>query len=269
MTADPDSGATISALDQTRIRRLLDRQPALVLHVEQEVDSTSDYLARLRKAGQAVDVVVADAQSAGRGRRGRRWISPSGAGLYLSYFRSFDRPVRQLTALGLAAGVAAAEAIEEYCNTPIGLKWPNDLQINGRKVAGCLVDSESVAGASTAIIRLGINVDFREPPVPDQPWTDLVAVTGRAVDRNRLAAILIRRLATHLDEFNKSGFANLKEQWAHRDVPHGQNIQAIGQDHKVIHGRAAGVDESGQLLVDDQGRLRRLHGGEVALQKQP
>jgi biotin-(acetyl-CoA carboxylase) ligase len=87
------------------------------------------------------------------------------------------------------------------------------------------------------------------------------------VDRNRLAAVLIARLTEHLDEFNEFGFANLSKQWARRDVLHGQTVRAVGQDRRIIQGRAAGVDESGQLLVKGQSQLHRLHSGEVTLQK--
>jgi len=268
MAADPDqSGAKASALNKDRILSLLKHDPAPVLRVEQELDSTSDHLARLRQAGHDVDVVIANAQSAGRGRRGRRWISPPGAGLYLSLFRPFEQSIRQLASLGLVAGVAAAEAIEQTCGISVGLKWPNDLQIDGRKVAGCLVDTEKTAQASAAIIGIGINIDLREHSGPDQPWTDLVSVTGQAVDRNRLSAALIRRLTELLSEFDRAGFIALREHWAQRDILNGHPIEVFDQDRKIIGGRAMGVDELGQLLVEVQGQIHRLHGGEVTLRR--
>lgn len=251
------------ALDAQRIRSRLKRSKA-TLRVERKVDSTNTRLAALRAGGEAVDILLAEAQSAGRGRRGRRWISPPG-GLYLSLYRRFSGPVRRLEALGLVAGLAGAAAIERCCGRRAGLKWPNDIQIDGRKVAGCLIDLGGRRDGASAIIGIGINVDFRGQTAPDQPWTDLATTTGQATDRNRLAAALIDQLAEDLDTFDDQGFAAMQARWARRDVLSECTVLASGPGETMIRGQARGVDESGRLLIQTPQGLRRLHGGEISL----
>lgn len=255
------------ALDSRRIQDWLKPLTKITptLQVEREVDSTNSHLARLRADHRAVDIVIAEAQSAGRGRRGRRWISPPGAGLYLSLFRAFAGPVRRLETLSLVAGLAAAGAIERCCAIRPGLKWPNDVLIDGRKLAGCLIDLGGSAGSSSAIIGIGINVDFGGLEGPDQPWTDLASVTGAVPDRNRLAALLIEQLTDDLDRFDAHGFAPFQARWADRDALSGRDVVACGPGKTVVHGQACGVDECGRLLLQASDRLHRLHGGDVTL----
>ncbi|MFW5816147.1 MAG: biotin--[acetyl-CoA-carboxylase] ligase [Wenzhouxiangella sp.] len=255
------------ALDPQRIQEWLKplnrRTPSL--SVEREVDSTNTHLARLRAAGDAVDIVIADAQSAGRGRRGRQWISPPGGGLYLSLFRAFAGPVRRLETLSLVAGLAATAAIEGCCAIQPGLKWPNDVLIDGRKLAGCLIDLGGHGACANAIIGIGINVDFGGLKGPDQPWTDLAGATGSVPDRNRLAALLIAQLLHDLDRFDAHGFSPFQARWADRDALTGREIVAYGPGKSVVQGQARGVDERGRLLLQASDRLYRLHGGEVTL----
>ncbi len=258
-----------NALDRRQIQDRLKAagRNATTLRVEREVDSTNTRLARLRAAGEAVDVLLADAQSAGRGRRGRQWISPPGSGLYLSLFRAFAGPVRRLEALGLVAGLAAAAAIERCCGVQPGLKWPNDIVIGGCKVAGCLIDLGGMPGSASAIIGIGINVDFRGQAGPDQPWTDLATAAGQVPDRNRLAAALIEQLGDDLDDFDEHGFAALQARWAERDVLSGNEVVAAGPGETTIRGQARGVDESGRLLIQTPEGIHRLHGGDITLRR--
>lgn len=240
-------------------------QNTVKVRVEPEVDSTNTQLARLRAAGEMIDVLLAEAQSAGRGRRGRQWISPPGRGLYLSLFRAFTGPVRRLEALGLVAGLSGAAAIERCCGVQTGLKWPNDIQIDGRKVAGCLIDLGGTDALPNAIIGIGINIDFRGQAGPEQPWTDLRQATGQVPNRNRLATVLIEQLTEDLHQFDAHGFKALQARWGRQDVLVGRDVEACGPGDTRIRGRVQGVDESGRLLVQAPDRLHRLHGGEVTL----
>lgn len=256
-----------TALDADLIRDRLKSagQRTVSVRVAPEVDSTNTQLARLRAAGETVDVLIAEAQSAGRGRRGRQWISPPGCGLYLSLFRAFAGPVRRLEALGLVAGLAGAAAIQQCCGLQTGLKWPNDIQIDGRKVAGCLIDLGGTDTLPSAIIGIGINIDFRGQTGPEQPWTDLRQVSGHVPDRNRLAAVLIEQLSNDLQQFDARGFVALQARWDRQDVLVGRKVEAWGTGERVIRGYALGVDQSGRLMIQAADRLHRLHGGEVTL----
>jgi len=235
------------------------------IRVEPVVDSTNLELARLREAGEPVDVLLGDAQTAGRGRRERHWVSPPGSGLYLSWFERFDKPPAQIGALSLVVGLAAAAAIADTVSITPGVKWPNDLIIEGRKLGGCLIDVSAGSNRCSAVIGVGINVDFGDQAGPDQPWTDLVRISGQAIDRNRLAGCLIRQLHGHLDEFRHAGLAPFVPRWNAADVLAGQMVQATGVAGTPIEGQAEGIDEHGRLLVRDGPDLLRLSGGEISL----
>ena len=229
------------------------------------MDSTNLELARLREGGEPVDVLLGEAQTAGRGRRERHWVSPPGCGLYLSWFERFDKPPAQIGALSLVVGLAAAAAVAATVSIRPGVKWPNDLIIDGRKLGGCLVDVSAGSSRCSAVIGVGINVDFGDQAGPDQPWTDLVRVSGQAVDRNRLAGCLIRQLHSHLDEFRHAGLAPFVPRWNAADVLAGHLVRATGIAASPIEGQAEGIDEHGRLLLRDGPNVLRLSGGEISL----
>ncbi len=268
-TASADSDPGTSRLNQKTILSILDQigsgPSQLQLEVKQTIDSTNDHMTRRLAAGSAPDVVVANEQTAGRGRRGRHWISPPGAGLYLSLHRSFRQPIRQLGPLSLVAGLATAEALEAICGIRAKLKWPNDVQSQGRKLAGCLIDIEGKSDTPTAVIGIGINVDFRGQPGPDQPWTDLASVVQFVPDRNELAALLISHLHQLLGSFGAHGFASLQKQWAERDALYGREIEILGAGTESLKGRAMGLDIHGHLLLERNGEIQALKSGEVSL----
>ncbi len=253
-----------AALDENHIRRYAGDSRRSI-RVEQVVDSTNLELARLRAAGESVDVLLGDTQTAGRGRRERHWISPPGCGLYLSWYERFDRPATQLGALSLVVGLAAAAAVAATVSIDPGLKWPNDLIIDGHKLGGCLVDLSAGSTRSSAIIGIGINVDFGLQAGPDQPWTDLVRTSGQAVDRNELAGQLIRQLHVHLQEFQHAGLTPFVSRWNAADVLCGRMVRATGLAKGPVEGHAEGIDDKGRLLLRDGPDLLRLSSGEVSL----
>ena len=238
-------------------------RPELAPIIETRVDSSNSRLAERRRGGEGIRVLLAEQQTAGRGRQGRHWLSPPRRGLYLSMAWSFSRPLRELSALSLVAGLAAAEAVAEHCRLHVGLKWPNDLQINERKLGGCLIELSPGNGAgSQAIIGIGINVDLSGLAGPDQAWTDLVREGGSS-DRNPLAATLINALARDLAQFEALGFQPFRLRWDQRDVLKGRalRITQAGQDR---HGLGCGVDAHGALLLQTAAGLQRVHAGEVS-----
>lgn len=252
-------------LDADVIGALLTR-PEFAPAVEASVDSSNNRLAERRRRGEAIRVLLAEQQTAGRGRQGRQWLSPPRRGLYLSMAWSFDCPLRELGALSLVAGLAAADAVAEQCGLHVGLKWPNDLQIDGRKLGGCLIDlSPGDDGTSQAIIGIGINVDLKGLAEPDQAWTDL-ASEGGSTDRNQLAAMLINALQRDLARYNALGFEGFQARWDSRDVLKGKALRVI-QGRQHLHGRSCGVDSHGALLLQTDAGLLRIHAGEVSVRR--
>ncbi|MCK7498149.1 MAG: biotin--[acetyl-CoA-carboxylase] ligase [Comamonadaceae bacterium] len=213
-------------------------------------------------------VCLAETQTAGRGRRGRGWVATPFHGLLLSVGWRFESGPAVLSGLSLAAGVAVLRALDAFGVPRAGLKWPNDVLIDGRKLAGLLVDLRGeAAGPSFAVLGLGLNVHIAAAAAAfiDQPWTSLREWLPAPVDRNRLAALLIGELTAMLVEFERSGFAAFGAAWERHHVFAGQPVR-VRHAHGDAVGVAVGIDEHGALqLRDPSGAVRALHSGDVSL----
>ncbi|MCC5859514.1 MAG: bifunctional biotin--[acetyl-CoA-carboxylase] ligase/biotin operon repressor BirA [Ectothiorhodospiraceae bacterium] len=235
------------------------------LRVEYQVDSTNRLA--LEASPPLPVAVLAEQQTAGRGRRGRPWMSPLGGALYLSVAWPFEAPARGLSGLSLVAGLALADAIEEACVLNTRLKWPNDVQAQGRKLAGILIELVGdPAGQCRAVLGLGVNCALPESVAEgiDQPWTDLYRETGAVPDRNRLAGALLRNLAAVLPVFERDGFAAFQQQWDQRDALRGQDVVlALGE--RSLEGKALGVDADGALRLQTPDGEHRYVAGEVSV----
>jgi BirA family biotin operon repressor/biotin-[acetyl-CoA-carboxylase] ligase len=229
-------------LDATAIRSALE-DPRLPLEIRFLVDSSNTQLALSRRPEHRAQVLLAEAQSAGRGRRGRAWRSPPGSGIYLSLAWRFE------------SGLAAASVLRELGADSVGLKWPNDLWAGEAKLGGILIDISGTAeGPCEAIIGLGLNVDLGLADGIDQAWTDLTRL-GLDMDRNVLAAALINRLIEFCARFDRQGFAQFASLWRQFDLLHGRGVRVESARGPATEGRADGVDEQGRLaLVTEAGR---------------
>lgn len=211
---------------------------------------------------------LAEHQTSGRGRRGRRWISAYGGNLYLSLGWSFDLPMSRLGGLSLVAGAVVAEVLEESGSPVHGLKWPNDVLVDDSKMAGILLEAAGEAnGPALAVIGIGINLRLSDPDANiDQPWIDWERAVGVPVSRNRLAALLLDRLARACRDFAESGLAPFIARWSRFDLLCGQRV-SLFRGKEVIEGEYAGVAVDGALrLVTDAG-VREYHAGEVSVRR--
>lgn len=251
-------------LDAERIRSGLDNA-GLLLEVRFLVDSSNSELARIRRSEVPAQALLAEAQSAGRGRRGRNWRSPPGSGIYLSLAWRFESGLTGLSALSLVAGLAAARVLRAHGASTVGLKWPNDLWADDRKLGGCLIDiSGSAEGPCEAIIGLGLNVDLPQVDGIDQPWTDLARLGVRA-DRNPLAADLINALSDHVARLDRQGFAAFIQDWPDYDLLAGRPITVQSARGEPLIGTAAGIDQQGRLGLDSGQGRHWLAQGEISV----
>ncbi|MDM7861417.1 bifunctional biotin--[acetyl-CoA-carboxylase] ligase/biotin operon repressor BirA [Alteromonas sp. ASW11-36] len=208
-------------------------------------------------------IVVAEAQTAGRGRRGRQWVSPFGASLYLSMCWRFQGGYQQIGGLSLFVGDCVLKALRSLNVDGLGVKWPNDIYRHGRKLGGILVEVEGQIGSEvTCIIGIGINVDL--PDVAhqiDQPFNDL---SDLGIDRNHLCAALITNLHQQMPDFETNGLVNIVESWNQYDVFADREVAIISQD-TTLRGMNLGINKQGALQLQTATGIRDIHGGEVSL----
>lgn len=260
-----DAHAIVSALGATAAR--------VRLTLLDEVDSTSTRLASLAQAGAPSGTcVAAEWQRAGRGRRGRSWQAGLGSSLTFSFLWRFEQGAGHLGGLSLAVAVAAARALEAAGVAGVGLKWPNDLVHDWKKLGGILVESTGdMLGPTTAIIGVGLNYRLGATVAAriDQPATDLASVCAPLPSRNVLLAGLLAELTAALERFGRDGFAAFRDDWRERHAYAGRRVQVLAADQPARAAEVIDVAEDGALLVAFDGRNERLTSAEISLRPLP
>jgi BirA family biotin operon repressor/biotin-[acetyl-CoA-carboxylase] ligase len=243
------------------------RWPAPIEWLE-VVRSTNDLLKEKARAGAPEwSVVVADRQTAGRGRAGHQWVSPAG-NLFLSVLVRPDTSAAQVTILPLAAGLATAEAASDF-SVDARLKWPNDVVVADRKLAGILVEGLSGAGGlEAAVIGIGLNVGLDPASLPGDlrdRVTSLAALAERPVAVTDAAAAVLARLRVWYDRLAREGAPRVLAAWRERSVPWwGRPVEARSGG-SILRGTAQGLDERGALLLDlEDGSRVAVVSGEVS-----
>jgi BirA family transcriptional regulator, biotin operon repressor / biotin---[acetyl-CoA-carboxylase] ligase len=242
------------------------------IRVFQETTSTNDIIEKLARDGVKEGAVVfAESQTKGRGRLGRKWVSPSGKGLWFSVLlRPPLRPV-EATELTVAAATALARAIQVELNLSADIKWPNDLLLRGRKVAGILTEmSAELDRVNYLILGVGLDVNQAAADFPEDVGrlaTSLQLETGQIVDRASLAAAILRELDRDYTRILAGEFPAVADEWESRCTTIGQNV-SIRMGARRVQGRAESLDDAGALLVrTEHGRIERVIGGDVTVEK--
>jgi BirA family biotin operon repressor/biotin-[acetyl-CoA-carboxylase] ligase len=226
------------------------------------VDSTQTVAFALVERGAADrTVVIADQQRSGRGRRGRIWQAPARSSLLASILVRPRLPQGLLATLSPMTAVATAEALRRVAPLAPRLKWPNDVLVNGRKMAGILLESRSVASSEPVlVIGVGVNLGQREfPPELAGRATSVALETGRAVDRDTLLAALLEEFDAWRARLEGEGFAPVRERWKSLSDTIGRKVTVDG-----VSGTAADLDADGALLIDGGEGVRRVIAGEIA-----
>jgi BirA family biotin operon repressor/biotin-[acetyl-CoA-carboxylase] ligase len=219
------------------------------------VDSTQRYAAMLATDGAADGTaVVAETQTAGRGRRGRLWRDTPGASLLVSVILRTSLPLTRVPTLSLAAGVAVAEALITMAGVEARLKWPNDVLVNGRKIAGVLLERQSGA----VILGIGINIAAAAVPAELTAQATSVAGEGGRADRVAILAALLDALADWRACLEREGFEPVRARWTALAAMLGRRITADG-----VVGMALGLDDDGALLMETGAGTTRILAGDV------
>jgi BirA family transcriptional regulator, biotin operon repressor / biotin---[acetyl-CoA-carboxylase] ligase len=216
------------------------------------------------------EALLAEYQTAGRGRRGRTWLAPPGGAICLSFSWVFAEVPRDLSALGLVIGVCALEALRRLGVVGAGLKWPNDLLIEDRKLGGILIELRAESsGPACVVIGIGLNVALGALLLEQIAATglapiDLVSAGLKGARRNAVAAGLISSFVQGLLEFERNGLKGFVQRWMDADVLHGRPVTVTGTDG-LTKGVARGIDLEGALLVETPQGLLRFISGDVSV----
>ena len=260
----------LSLLDGDTVAAMLGAMaPRFSIEIVDRIESTNTLLVRRAAAGVADrSVIAAEWQTAGRGRRGRAWHALPGAALTFSLLWRFEQGPGMLAGLSLAVGVAVTRVLAQCGVREAGLKWPNDVLWQGRKLAGILIEVQGdVLGPSAAVIGIGLNCRLPAALLAriDQPAADIAGACGVAPERNRLLALLLRELDCILQIFANDGFAPLRDEWQRCHVYQDKPVKISLPDGGIVNGRAEGVAENGALLLATHSGQLRFHSGDVSL----
>ncbi len=238
--------------------------------VLQFVSSTNDVVAKnLAQQHQSGIICITEMQGAGRGRRGREWLSPPAGNFYGSVGWIFNDGFSVIEGLSLAVGVAIIKAMESVGASDLELKWPNDVLHQGKKIAGILIEMTGEVGGPCQVV-VGVGVNLQLPEVIKQqitqPVTDLYSICGHAVNRQIITAEIISEIISLLSGYDKTGFSKWQNEWLSYDAFKNKPILIIGMQ-EPLHGIARGVDEHGNLLLETEGDMMKVYGGEVSLRQ--
>ena len=253
----------IQLLDEEQIARQIEHGRVTVLPV---IDSTNQYLLDRLSELQSGDACVAEYRRPGRGRRGRKWFSPFGSNLYLSMYWRLEQGPAAAIGLSLVIGIVIAEVLQSLGADKVRVKWPNDLYLQDRKLSGILVELTGKTGDAAQIVSgAGINLMMRrvESDVVNQGWISLQEA-GISIDRNQLAACLIKELRAGFKLFENEGLAPYLGRWEKLDNFINRPVKLIIGD-KEIFGISRGIDAQGALLLEQEGVIKPWIGGEISL----
>jgi BirA family biotin operon repressor/biotin-[acetyl-CoA-carboxylase] ligase len=249
--------------------RLAARGSRVRVEVVDEIDSTSSQLlARAMAGAPSGTCLAAEWQSAGRGRRGRTWVSSLGGSLTFSLLWRFERGAGHLGGLSLAAGMAVAQALEACGAARVQVKWPNDVVVDFRKLAGILVEtSGDLQGPSCAVIGIGVNYRLGESTLDriDQPVIDVAGCASPTPGRSELLAALLASLEAALVRFEREGFAPFRDPWRALHAYHGRPVRVLAAGEAPYEAEVVDVAPDGALVVSSGGRTLALASAEISL----
>jgi BirA family biotin operon repressor/biotin-[acetyl-CoA-carboxylase] ligase len=241
------------------------------VHYFDELPSTQETAAALARDGAAQGTtVIAETQTAGRGRMGRQWHSPPGVNLYCTIILRPNLSLAEVPRLSLVAGVAAAEAIETVAPGLVALKWPNDVWLRGRKAGGIIAEAvtDNTQRLTCVLLGIGLNLNLAADQVPAELRERATSVrieTGAPCDRIEVARALFNRLHSRYMEMMASGFGTLRPVWERYSALGGKWVAVMDGATREA-GRVTGIDDDGALLLDTPSGQRRILAGDVTLE---
>jgi BirA family transcriptional regulator, biotin operon repressor / biotin---[acetyl-CoA-carboxylase] ligase len=268
ITGEPDALLTDDLLARLGKSRIIGRD----IHVFEQTTSTNDVVEKLARDGVREGVVVfAESQTRGRGRLGRKWISPARRGLWFSILLRPNLRPQETTQLTVASATALRRAVFSQTRLPVEIKWPNDILIGGKKTAGILTEMSAELDRVRHVI-LGIGIDVNQeahefPPELRKTATSLKIENGESLSRAALATAVLRELDLEYSRICAGRFSDIAAEWMEHCATIGKDVAVQIGDRK-IRGRAESLDDDGALILrTEHGRLQRITGGDVTIEK--
>lgn len=250
-------------LDPLKIAEMAPDWPVAVFD---SIDSTNaEALRAIGQGRSAPFLVLAERQVSGRGRRGRKWVSPFADNLYYSLVLRIDGGMRQLEGLSLVVGLAVMHTLRKVGVAGAGLKWPNDVLVGNKKIAGILLELVGdPADVCHVVLGIGINVNMQAAEEVDQQWTSVRLESGQVHDRNALAVQLSEQLQAYIQRHQDRGFSALQAEWQDGHLWQGRSVSLIAGTNQ-IDGVVLGIDNQGALRLQVDGVEKLFSGGELSL----
>ncbi|MBM6552285.1 biotin--[acetyl-CoA-carboxylase] ligase [Marinomonas ostreistagni] len=262
--------APITLLSEARLRAA-GVASNIGIDVPFDTPSTNDILKQKIALGSSLPaLVVTEHQTQGKGRRGRVWESGVAKNITMSFGWKFDQGPSVIEGLSLAVGVVIAQVLRQLGIPNPGLKWPNDIHIDGQKICGILLEMVADQDVCRVVIGIGLNVESTQEQEEkvDQPWTDLARRLSSVPDRNQVIAAIVQGLQEVCEVFERGqGLSHYLPQWQAFDVLYNQPVRVFSGTRQQ-EGIARGVDESGALRLETESGIELLHGGEISVRKQ-
>ena len=268
LTLNPGMELLDEAAIRTELQHLVSelQMSTLDLEIHRVTQSTNDVvMQRLVESQSTAILCAAEMQTAGKGRRGRRWISPFGRNVYLTYGRFIGRQLSELGGLSLVVGMVVVDVLRAMGLERVGLKWPNDILLGGGKLGGILLELRaSDTGGIGLVAGVGLNLalNLEESLSIDQPWS---AISSQLeMPRNILLGALGGRIVNAIQTFEDVGFDSFAEKWSEYNLYTGQQVNVI-RGSETISGIDSGVDQQGNLLLRTGTGLEVYNSGEVSV----
>jgi BirA family biotin operon repressor/biotin-[acetyl-CoA-carboxylase] ligase len=246
--------------------KIAEMAPGWPVAVFDSIDSTNaEALRAIGRGRSAPFLVLAERQVSGRGRRGRKWVSPFADNLYYSLVLRIDGGMRQLEGLSLVVGLAVMRTLRKVGVAGAGLKWPNDVLVGNKKIAGILLELVGdPADVCHVVLGIGINVNMQAAEEVDQQWTSVRLESGQVCDRNALAVQLSEQLQAYIQRHQDRGFSALQAEWQDGHLWQGRSVSLIAGTNQ-IDGVVLGIDNQGALRLQVDGVEKLFSGGELSL----
>lgn len=237
-----------------------------------EIESTNDWgVARCGSVDSIPALCLAERQTLGRGREGRSWYSPAGQNIYMSLVMPFTAEPARLQGLSLVMALAVAEALQSF-GVAVQLKWPNDVLLNGKKLAGLLIETRIKSDNTCVVVGLGMNVGMTrveetsiDQPAIDQPWASLASEQPQLqVSRNTLVAALLTRMLAMYEQFLQQGFTPFQGQWPARDFLQGKRIRYT-RDARALEAEVLGIEADASLSILTEAGREQLYMAETPI----